>query len=141
MKAETKQVKNKTGESIRKVGVLKGLVVRAIMNKTATVEVETKRLHPLYRKPIKKTKKYLAHDELGVKMGDVVEIIKTKPFSKRKHWQVKSVVGKRMEEIMVERLKEKTGEVLTEVGLQPKEEKEEKISVRGKRKKSKDKNI
>lgn len=71
-----------------------GRVVSVKMNKTAVVLVENRKTHPLYKKSYKHSKKYLADDQKGVALGDIVEIQKIKPVSKRKHWTVLKVVGK-----------------------------------------------
>jgi small subunit ribosomal protein S17 len=68
--------------------ILTGKVVSAKMNKTVVVEVETTTTHPMYRKRITKSKRYHAHDEKGVKVGDVVNIAETKPMSKLKRFVV-----------------------------------------------------
>jgi small subunit ribosomal protein S17 len=73
---------------------LVGKVISTKMDKTAVVAVETKKAHPLYKKAIKKTKKYHAHDELGVKEGAYVKIVENPPFSKTKRWKVTEVVEK-----------------------------------------------
>lgn len=72
-----------------------GKVVSTKMDKTAVVAVETKKPHPLYKKRVKKTKKYHAHDELGVKEGELVKITETRPISKTKRWKVVEVVESR----------------------------------------------
>jgi small subunit ribosomal protein S17 len=75
--------------------VLTGVVVSDKAQKTVTVLVERQMQHPLYGKVIKKSKKYLAHDEDDqYKLGDVVEIREATPISKRK----KFVVIRRIEE-------------------------------------------
>lgn len=70
---------------------LTGTVVSTKMNKTVVVSIETKWQHPMYKKTLKRNKKYLVHDELGVKAGDLVTITATKPISRRKRWLVSSV--------------------------------------------------
>lgn len=65
-----------------------GTVVSTKMQKTAVVKVDAFWRHPIYGKRVKKTKKYLAHDELGVKEGERVKIGETRPISKRKRWRV-----------------------------------------------------
>ena len=65
-----------------------GKVTSTKMNKTASVEVERHWRHPLSKKIVKKSKKYLAHDELSVSVGDKVRIHETKPLSKRKRWKI-----------------------------------------------------
>ncbi|HEY5531059.1 MAG TPA: 30S ribosomal protein S17 [Candidatus Anoxymicrobiaceae bacterium] len=77
----------------RKVRV--GKVVSDGMDKTIVVAVETLVRHPLYGKTIKRTTKLYAHDEenqCGV--GDVVEVMETRPLSKTKRWRLVSVVEK-----------------------------------------------
>lgn len=91
-----------------------GLVVSVKMNKTAVVKVTSRKTHPLYRKSYIWQKKYLADDPIGVKEGDVVEIEKIRPISKKKHWQVVSVTGHRIEEIIEEQLKEEAQEAIEE---------------------------
>jgi small subunit ribosomal protein S17 len=69
--------------------VLTGRVVSDKMDKTVTVLVERRVMHPLYKKFIKRSKKYAAHDEANLcKEGDVVQIEECPPLSKRKAWQV-----------------------------------------------------
>lgn len=62
------------------------------MDKTATVEVERIVAHPIYKKRLKKTKKYQVHDELGAKEGQEVKFVATKPISKLKKWKVIEVI-------------------------------------------------
>lgn len=67
--------------------VLQGTVVSDKCDKTVTVLVERRVRHPIYRKYIRKSKKYAAHDEANsCKVGDVVSIIECAPISKRKRW-------------------------------------------------------
>ena len=73
--------------------VLTGVVVSDKMQKTVTVLVERQFPHPLYGKVIKRSKKYLAHDpEEKYMLGDVVEIIESRPISKRKRFRVLRLV-------------------------------------------------
>ena len=66
-----------------------GRVVSNKMNKTVVVAVDYLRPHPLYRKIIRTTKKFHAHDELNAcRTGDVVRIGETRPLSKTKSWEV-----------------------------------------------------
>ncbi len=75
--------------------VLHGTVVSDKMDKTIVVEVSTTRSHPLYGRRVKYSKKYKAHDEENVaKIGDVVEIMETRPLSKDKHFRLVKVVEK-----------------------------------------------
>jgi small subunit ribosomal protein S17 len=71
--------------------VLQGVVVSDKMDKTVVVKVERRLMHPLYKKFIRRSKKYAAHDEAnGAKVGDVVQIRECRPISKRKRWEVVS---------------------------------------------------
>ncbi len=70
-----------------------GTVVSDKMDKTIVVAVETKILHPFYKKYIKRKKKYKAHDEENkCKTGDFVEIIECRPISKEKNWRLTKVI-------------------------------------------------
>ncbi len=71
-----------------------GKVVSTKMNKTVLVETERLVPHPLYRKRLKKTKKFKVHDEVGVKVGDKVRIVSTRPLSKDKYFKVGEVIEK-----------------------------------------------
>jgi len=81
---------------IGKRKVREGLVVSDKMAKTVVVAVETRKVHPLYKKAIRVTKKYKAHDKNNAcKIGDKVKISETRPLSKDKHWRVKEIISKR----------------------------------------------
>ena len=68
---------------------LKGTVTSAKNDKTIVVQVTRKFKHPFYEKVIKRSKKYHAHDEKNkYKEGEKVSIVESKPFSKKKTWQV-----------------------------------------------------
>lgn len=70
-----------------------GKVVSTKMDKTITVLVETYIKHPLYGKRFKKSKKFHAHDENSTaKLGDMVQIIETRPMSKMKKFRLKEVL-------------------------------------------------
>lgn len=70
-----------------------GKVVSDKMDKTIVVSVETYKMHPLYHKRIKYTKKFKAHDENNqAKIGDVVRIMETRPISKDKRWRLVEIV-------------------------------------------------
>ena len=72
-----------------------GKVVSDKMDKTIVVAVETTKKHPMYHKTMKVTKKYKAHDENNeAKIGDIVEIMETRPLSKDKNWRLVKVVEK-----------------------------------------------
>ena len=69
--------------------ILQGVVVSDKMDKTVVVKVERRVMHPIYKKFIRRSKKYAAHDELNqFKVGDVVRIRESVPFSKTKTWEV-----------------------------------------------------
>ena len=77
----------------RKVRV--GKVVSDKMDKTVVVAVESVSRHPLYKKIIKQTNKFKAHDENNKsRLGDIVEIMEMRPLSKQKRWRVVSVLEK-----------------------------------------------
>ena len=70
-----------------------GKVVSAKMDDTVSVEVARVIPHPIYKKRIKKHKKFLSHvSDVVPKVGDVVRIVATKPFSKRKRWRVNEIL-------------------------------------------------
>lgn len=70
-----------------------GKVVSDSMDKTVTVAVESTVRHPLYKKTIKRTKKFKAHDEANeARAGDTVEIAETRPLSKTKRWRVVEIL-------------------------------------------------
>tara|TARA_B100000989_G_scaffold257494_1_gene207053 strand:+ start:1933 stop:2178 length:246 start_codon:yes stop_codon:yes gene_type:complete len=74
--------------------ILSGIVVSSSSNKTITVDVTRRIKHKLYKKIIRRTKKYHAHDENNeFNVGDAVSIIESKPFSKLKKWKVISNIG------------------------------------------------
>lgn len=76
-----------------------GRVVSNKMQKTVVVVVDYLKPHPLYRKIIRKSKKFHAHDEENTcQIGDMVRIEETRPLSKTKNWQVIEIV-KRGEEV------------------------------------------
>lgn len=69
--------------------VLTGVVVSDANEKTITVRVDRRVPHPIYKKTIRRSKKYAAHDEKNqFKVGDAVQIIESAPISKTKKWKV-----------------------------------------------------
>ncbi len=69
--------------------ILQGVVVSDKMDKSVVVQVERRVMHPVYKKYIKRSKKYTAHDENNLcKVGDIVQIIESRPLSKTKTWVV-----------------------------------------------------
>ena len=82
-------------ERINRRKVLVGIVTSTKMDKTITVNVETKTKHPLYKKLVIKHKKYHAHDEKQeANVGDKVEIIETRPISKTKNFRLNEIIEK-----------------------------------------------
>lgn len=72
---------------------LVGIVVSDKMDKTIVVKVERLVRHPLYKKVIRKHKKYKAHDEHNIaKVGDKVRIMETRPLSKEKRWRLVEIL-------------------------------------------------
>lgn len=71
-----------------------GIVASDKMTKTVVVRVDRVVKHPVYRKYVRRRKKFMAHDELGSKIGDKVRIIETRPLSARKRWRVVEIIQK-----------------------------------------------
>jgi len=72
-----------------------GIVTSDKMEKTITVGVEESIRHPLYGKSVKRTKKFMAHDENNeCQIGDKVKIMETRPLSKNKRWRLVEIVEK-----------------------------------------------
>jgi small subunit ribosomal protein S17 len=72
-----------------------GIVVSNKMNKTIVIAVENKYSHPIYEKTLKKTRRFMVHDEKNdCIMGDIVLISETRPLSKNKRWEVKQILTK-----------------------------------------------
>lgn len=98
-----------------------GRVLSTKLKNTATVLIERVAMHPLYKKSYVQSKKYLANDAIGVKMGDIVEIVKCKPISKNKHFSITKVLGANFAEIAEAEMKKKAEEVIAEVMPEEKE--------------------
>lgn len=80
-----------TTRNLRKERV--GVVTSNKMDKTITIAVERRLQHPIYGKFIKKTKKFMAHDEKNdCNIGDKVRIMETRPLSKRKRWRLVEIL-------------------------------------------------
>lgn len=72
---------------------LEGRVVSNKMDKTVVVQVERLARHPMYKKVIKATKKYKAHDENNqCREGDLVRIVESRPLSRTKRWVVEAIL-------------------------------------------------
>ena len=80
-----------SGRPARKTQV--GIIVSDRMQKTVVVEVLTRGRHPLYKKIVRKNRRFKAHDEAGeAHVGDTVLIAETRPLSKEKRWRVARVL-------------------------------------------------
>src|SRR5436190_787359 len=82
--------KGRRGNRVQKVGT----VSSDKMQKTVIVRVDRQVLHPKYRRYVRRTSKFMAHDDLGATVGDRVRIIETRPLSTRKRWRVVEIVQK-----------------------------------------------
>lgn len=71
---------------------LNGVVTSDKMEKTVLVEITRKYRHPLYGKVVTTSKRVMAHDELGSKIGDEVRIVESQPISRRKRWVVEEIL-------------------------------------------------
>ena len=72
-----------------------GMVVSDRPDKTVTVSVETMVRHPLYKKRIRRSKRFMVHDERNeARVGDTVRIIETRPISARKRWRLANIVSR-----------------------------------------------
>lgn len=73
-----------------------GRVVSDRMDKTVVVAVETFKRHPLYKKAVRRTIKYKAHDEKNeCQLGNMVRIVETRPLSKEKRWRVAEIMARK----------------------------------------------
>ncbi|MDD3655336.1 MAG: 30S ribosomal protein S17 [Atribacterota bacterium] len=73
-----------------------GIVVSNAMDKSVVVQVSYLVSHKLYKKRIRRSSKFMAHDEKNIcEVGDKVKIISTRPLSKRKRWEVMEIIQKR----------------------------------------------
>ena len=86
-------MEQQVGENKRKIKV--GRVVSSAMEKSVVVAVDRLFQHPFYGKTIRRTHKFMAHDESNeCRVGDKVKIEETRPLSKRKHWTVAEIIEK-----------------------------------------------
>ena len=75
--------------------VRQGVVVSAAGEKTCVVEIKTRKQHPVYGKMVTRTTRYHAHDENNeTNVGDVVQIMETRPLSKLKRWRLTEIIEK-----------------------------------------------
>jgi small subunit ribosomal protein S17 len=88
--AGAKPAASARGNRVQKVGI----VTSDKMTKTVLVRVDRLVLHQKYRRYVRRTSKFMAHDDLGSTTGDRVRIIETRPLSARKRWRVVEIVQK-----------------------------------------------
>jgi len=88
--AETPETKTSRANRSQKVGT----VASDSMQKTVVVRVDRLVRHRKYRRYVRRTSKFMAHDELGATVGDKVRIVETRPLSARKRWRVVEIVQK-----------------------------------------------
>jgi small subunit ribosomal protein S17 len=88
--ATAPQSKTRRAHRSQKVGT----VTSDKMQKTVTVRVDRLVRHTKYRRYVRRTSKFMAHDELGATVGDRVRIVETRPLSARKRWRVVEIVQK-----------------------------------------------
>jgi small subunit ribosomal protein S17 len=77
-----------------------GVVVKAKMQKTVVVAVQRLVRHAFYRKTIRRTSTFMAHDELGARAGDRVRIVESRPLSRHKRWRVTEIVERGVSETL-----------------------------------------
>ena len=90
--------KDEMKPAVRRRSEQTGVVVSARMQKTVVVAVERFVQHDVYRKTIKRTSTFMAHDEKGAKQGDRVRIVETRPLSRNKRWRVEEILAKGLAE-------------------------------------------
>jgi small subunit ribosomal protein S17 len=83
-------VSGRSGNRVQKIGI----VASDKMQKTVLVRVDRLVRHPKYRRYVRRTSKFMAHDDLGSTTGDRVRIVETRPLSARKRWRVVEIVQK-----------------------------------------------
>ena len=88
--AGTAKIASDRGNRAQKVGI----VSSDKMQKTIVVRVDRLVKHPKYRRYVRRTSKFMAHDEVGATVGDKVRIVETRPLSSRKRWRVVEIVQK-----------------------------------------------
>jgi len=88
--AADKTSRTRRGNRVQKVGTFSS----DKMQKTVVVRVDRLVLHPKYRRYVRRTSKFMAHDDLGSTTGDRVRIVETRPLSANKRWRVVEIVQK-----------------------------------------------
>jgi small subunit ribosomal protein S17 len=87
------QIQSDTERNRRKERV--GIIVADKAEKTVTVSVEALVRHPMYKKRVRRSKKFIVHDERNeAHVGDTVRIIETRPLSKRKRWRLANIISR-----------------------------------------------
>ena len=86
----TETEKTQHGKRAEKIGIVQS----DKMTNTVTVRVDRLVKHPIYRKYVKRRKKFMAHDEKGAAIGDKVRIVETRPLSAKKRWRVVEIIQK-----------------------------------------------
>ena len=88
-------MERQTTEKRRNKKILVGRVVGNKMEKTVVIRIERRKLHPLYKKYITRTKKIKAHDEGNLcQVGDLVKVVESRPLSKDKRWRLVEILEK-----------------------------------------------
>lgn len=96
MAEQKEDTASKTSRGIQKTR--DGVVISNKMSKSAIIAVTRQVKHSTYGKYIRRTKKYVAHDERNeCGIGDVVRICESRPISRRKHWRVQKIISKSVE--------------------------------------------
>jgi small subunit ribosomal protein S17 len=89
---------------------LVGRVVSNKMDKTVVVAIERRKLHPIYKKVVKTTKKVMAHDESNqIQEGALVRLVESRPLSRHKRWVVEAVIEAAGREALVSQLPDEVG--------------------------------
>lgn len=83
-------IRSARGNRVQKIGT----VASDKMLRTVVVRVDRQVLHPKYRRYVRRTSKFMAHDDLGATVGDRVRIVETRPLSAKKRWRVIEIVQK-----------------------------------------------
>ena len=87
------QIQTDTGRNRRKERV--GIIVSDKADKTVTVAVEALVRHPMYKKRVRRSKKFMVHDEGNeARVGDTVRIVETRPLSARKRWRLANIISR-----------------------------------------------
>ena len=84
------KAKGRLGRRVQKIGI----VASDKMTNTVVVRVDRLVLHRKYRRYVRRTSKFMAHDEKGSTVGDKVKIVETRPLSARKRWRVVEILQK-----------------------------------------------